>query len=193
MIRLSVNAKKELNRGADQILGDGRIVIGIERDNHKEIENCQNQKKDEEIKAVDYSQFEASTKSGIHADVNRIRQKFGPLLVECRKGRCLGIEIEILEQFMADGAAFHGYLEMEERAERDFPVTGEIDSGAPTEILMVLIHLFDFGQQNLFDFFRVGHGVPPLVKSETVPMKSNISEDVPLLSKQGCFTKKNLT
>ena len=24
---------------------------------------------------VDYSQFEASTKSGIHADVNRIRQK----------------------------------------------------------------------------------------------------------------------
>jgi len=64
-----------LNRGADQILGDGRIVIGIERDNHKEIENCQNQKKDEEIKVVDYSQFEASTKSGIHADVNRIRQK----------------------------------------------------------------------------------------------------------------------
>lgn len=40
------------------------------RDNHKEIENCQNQKKDEEIKVVDYSQFEASTKSGIHADVN---------------------------------------------------------------------------------------------------------------------------
>ncbi len=34
------------------------------RDNHKEIESCQNQKKDEEIKAVDYSQFEASTKSG---------------------------------------------------------------------------------------------------------------------------------
>lgn len=64
-----------MNRGADQILGDGRIVIGIERDNHKEIENCQNQKKDEEIKVVDYSQFEASTKSGIHADVNRIRQK----------------------------------------------------------------------------------------------------------------------
>ena len=49
--------------------------MGIERDNHKEIENCQNQKKDEEIKVVDYSQFEASTKSGIHADVNRIRQK----------------------------------------------------------------------------------------------------------------------
>jgi len=40
------------------------------RDNHKEIESCQNQKKDEEIKAVDYSQFEASTKSGIHAAVN---------------------------------------------------------------------------------------------------------------------------
>ena len=34
------------------------------RDNHKEMESCQNQKKDEEIKAVDYSQFEASTKSG---------------------------------------------------------------------------------------------------------------------------------
>lgn len=75
MIRLSVNAKKELNREADQILGDGRIGIGMERDNHKEIENCQNQKKDEEIKVIDYSQFEASTKLGIHADVNRIRQK----------------------------------------------------------------------------------------------------------------------
>ena len=67
--------EKRNEQGADQILGDGRIVIGIERDNHKEIENCQNQKKDEEIKVVDYSQFEASTKSGIHADVNRIRQK----------------------------------------------------------------------------------------------------------------------
>ena len=32
--------EKEWNRGADQILGDGRIVIGMERDNHKEIENC---------------------------------------------------------------------------------------------------------------------------------------------------------
>ncbi len=32
--------EKELNRGADQILG-GRIVMGMERDNHKEIENCQ--------------------------------------------------------------------------------------------------------------------------------------------------------
>ena len=63
MIRLSVNAKKEWNRGADQILGDGRSGIKIERDNHKEIENFQNQKKDEEIKVVDYSQFEASTKS----------------------------------------------------------------------------------------------------------------------------------
>ena len=70
MIQLSANVKKELNRGADQIPGDGRIVMGIERDNYKEIENCQNQKKDEEIKVVDYSQFEASTKSGIHADVN---------------------------------------------------------------------------------------------------------------------------
>lgn len=87
MIRLSVNAKKELNRGADQILGDGRIVIGIERDNHKEIENCQNQKKDEEIKVVDYSQFEASTKSGIHADVNRIRQKDEIIRVVVKKRR----------------------------------------------------------------------------------------------------------
>ena len=87
MIRLSVNAKKELNRGADQILGDGRIVIGIERDNHKEIENCQNQKKDEEIKVVDYSQFEASTKSGIHADVNRIRQKDEIIKAVVRKRR----------------------------------------------------------------------------------------------------------
>lgn len=38
--------------------------------------------------------------------------ELGPLLVECRKRRCLGIEIEILEQIMADGAAFHGDLEM---------------------------------------------------------------------------------
>ncbi len=75
MIQLSINAKKELNRGEDQILGDRRIVMGIERDNHKEIENCQNQKKDEEIKVVDYSQFEASTKSAVHAEVNRIRKK----------------------------------------------------------------------------------------------------------------------
>lgn len=48
--------------------------MGIKRNHHKGVENCQNQKKDEEIKVVDYSQFEASTKSGIHADVNRIRQ-----------------------------------------------------------------------------------------------------------------------
>lgn len=87
MIRLSVNAKKELNRGSDQILGDGKIVIRIERDNHKEIENCQNQKKDEEIKVVDYSQFEASTKSGIHADVNRIRQKDEIIKAVVRKRR----------------------------------------------------------------------------------------------------------
>lgn len=60
-----------------QQLNDSIIhqCMGIERDNHKEIENCQNQKKDEEIKVVDYSQFEASTKSAIHAEVNRIRKK----------------------------------------------------------------------------------------------------------------------
>lgn len=82
--------------------------------------------------------------------------ELGALPVECGKRWCLGIETEILEQFMADGAAFHGNLEIEERIERDFPVTGEIDSGASVEILTVLIHLLDFGQQNLFDFFRVG-------------------------------------
>lgn len=93
MIRLSVNAKKELNRGADQILGDGRIVIGIERDNHKEIENCQNQKKDEEIKVVDYSQFEASTKSGIHADVNRKNKKYTLHILYPSNFTCICYEI----------------------------------------------------------------------------------------------------
>ena len=63
MIQLSVNAKKELNRGADQILGDGRIVMGMERDNHKEIENCQTQKKDEEI--IQYTSAGVNY-SGVH-------------------------------------------------------------------------------------------------------------------------------
>ena len=94
--------------------------------------------------------------------------KLGSLLVECRKRWCLGIEIEILEQFMADGAAFHGDLEMQECIERDFPVTGEIDSGASAEILTVLVHLLNFGPQDLFDFFRVGHSVPPLGKSDII-------------------------
>ncbi len=40
--------------------------------------------------------------------------ELGALLVECGKRWCLGIETEILEQFMADGAAFHGNLEIEE-------------------------------------------------------------------------------
>ena len=31
---------------------------------------------------------------------------------------------------MADGAAFHGDLEMEQCAERDFPVAGEANPGA---------------------------------------------------------------
>jgi len=94
--------------------------------------------------------------------------ELGLLLEERRKGRCLGIEMEILEQFMADGAVFHGELEMEKRTERDFPVTGEIDSGASAEILTVLVHVFNFGQQELFDFFRVGHRVSPLVKNDTI-------------------------
>ena len=69
---------------------------------------------------------------------------------------------------MAEVTAFHGYLEMEERIERDFPVTGEIDSGVSAEILTVLVHLFNFGKQDLFDSFRVGHSVPPLVKSDII-------------------------
>jgi len=35
---------------------------------------------------------------------------------------------------------------------------------------MVLVHLFDFGQQDLFDFFRVGHSVPSLVKNDIIPL-----------------------
>ena len=34
-----------------------------------------NLKEMEEEKMVDYSQFEASTKSGVHADPNRVREK----------------------------------------------------------------------------------------------------------------------
>ena len=44
MILLSANAKKEWSKGANSALSDGRIVMGIKRNNHKEIENCQNQK-----------------------------------------------------------------------------------------------------------------------------------------------------
>ena len=45
---------------------------------------------------------------------------------------------------MADGAAFHGDLEMKERIERDFPVMGKINFGAPAEVLAVSVHLFNF-------------------------------------------------
>ena len=47
---------------------------------------------------------------------------------------------------MADGAAFHGNLEMEERAERDFPVTGKVSPGTLAEIPTVLPHPFNFRQ-----------------------------------------------
>ena len=69
---------------------------------------------------------------------------------------------------MVDGAAFHGNLEMNERIESDFPVTGKINSGTVAEILTVLVHFFDFGQQDLFDLFRIVHSVPPLVKSDII-------------------------
>lgn len=46
--------------------------------------------------------------------------ELGPLLVECGKRRCLGIEIEIPEQFLTDGAAFHRDPGMEKRTERVF-------------------------------------------------------------------------
>ena len=64
---------------------------------------------------------------------------------------------------MVDGATLHGNLEVQERIERDFPVTGKINSGTLAEILTVLVHLFNFREQNVFDFFRVCHSVPPLV------------------------------
>ncbi|MCX4321243.1 MAG: hypothetical protein OSJ44_16275 [Lachnospiraceae bacterium] len=61
--------------------------------------------------------------------LKNIIRKFGTLLVKCRKGRCVGIKVKILEQFMVDGATLHGNLEVQERIERDFPVTGKINSG----------------------------------------------------------------
>lgn len=79
---------------------------------------------------------------------------------------CVGINL--IEQFMADGTAFHGDLEMEERIERDFSVTGKINSGTFTEVFTVLVHFFNFRQQDLFDFFRIGHSVHPLVKSDII-------------------------
>ena len=69
---------------------------------------------------------------------------------------------------MVDGATFHGNPEMKKRIERNFPVTGKINSGVPAEILAVPVHFLDFGQQDLFDFFRVVHSVPPLVKSDII-------------------------
>lgn len=70
---------------------------------------------------------------------------------------------------MADGAAFHGNLEMEERAERDFPVSGKVSPGTLAEIPTVLPHPFNFRQQGLFNILRVSHSVPPLVKSGIIP------------------------
>lgn len=64
---------------------------------------------------------------------------------------------------MVDGTTFHGNLEMEERVESNFSVTGKINSGTLAEILTVLVYLFNFRQQDLFDFFRVSHSVPPLI------------------------------
>ena len=57
---------------------------------------------------------------------------------------------------------------MKEHIEWDFPVTGKIRSGILAKILTVLVHLSDFRQQDLFDFFRVSHSVPPLVKSDNI-------------------------
>lgn len=47
---------------------------------------------------------------------------------------------------MVDRIAFHGNLEMEGRVERDFPVTGKVNSGMLAEILTVPVHLFNFRQ-----------------------------------------------
>lgn len=69
---------------------------------------------------------------------------------------------------MVDGTAFHGDLEMQEHIEGEFPVTGKINSRVPAEILTVLVHLFNFRQQDLFNLFGVGHRVPPLVKSDII-------------------------
>ncbi len=51
---------------------------------------------------------------------------------------------------MVDGTTFHGNLEMKERIESNFPVTDKINSEAFAEILTVLVHLFNFRQQDLF-------------------------------------------
>lgn len=59
--------------------------------------------------------------------------------------------------FMADGAAFHRDLEMEERIEIDFSVTGKINFGVSAEILTVLIHFFNFRQQNLTQYLTNGY------------------------------------
>ena len=69
---------------------------------------------------------------------------------------------------MVDGAAFHGNLEMEKRIESNFSVTGKINPRTFAEILTVLVHFFNFRQQDLFDFFRVCHSVSPLVKSDII-------------------------
>lgn len=100
--------------------------------------------------------------------LKNITGKFGALLVKCRKGRCAGIKVKILEQFMVDGSSLHGDLEVKERIERDFPAASKINPGTLAEIPTVLVHLSDFRQQDLFDFFRVGHSVPPLVKSKII-------------------------
>ena len=48
------------------------------------------------------------------------------------------------------------------------PVTGKINPGTLAEILPVLVHLFNFRQQDLFNFLRGSHSVPPLVKSDNI-------------------------
>lgn len=69
---------------------------------------------------------------------------------------------------MVGGTTFHGNLEMDERVESDFSVMGKINSWTPAKILTVLVHLFNFREQDLFDFFRGGHSVSPLVKSDII-------------------------
>ena len=81
--------------------------------------------------------------------MKNIIRKFGTVLVKCRKGRCSGIKVKILGQFMVDGTVLHGNLEVQEGIERDFPVAGKISSGVPAEILTVLVHLLNFSEQNL--------------------------------------------
>ena len=68
------------------------------------------------------------------------------LLVKCGERRCSGIEVEIFEQFVVDGSALHGDLEMEECRERDLPVTDGVDPRMLEEVLTVLVHLFDLRQ-----------------------------------------------